>query len=88
MSIENSGQMRRLVERIKDEDTRRVIEEVLKASLSSGDVRKVISQTTFGFQESEGDDGGKEVTLNPIQGENVQLPNRPPFEDARRPHNL
>tara|TARA_R110000824_G_scaffold33327_1_gene106773 strand:+ start:1190 stop:1444 length:255 start_codon:yes stop_codon:yes gene_type:complete len=80
--------IRRLIELIKDEPTRKAFETLSRDAVGEDDVRKVISQTTFGFQESEGNDGGKEVTLKPIQGENVQLPNRPPFEDARRPHNI
>jgi len=79
--------IRRLIELIKDEPTRKAFETLSRETVGEDDVRRVIADTTFGFQESEGE-GGKEVKLTPIgEGANVENPNRPP-PDARRPHNI
>lgn len=82
MSIANSGQMRRLIERIQDEDTRRAIDGVLKESLNEDDVRKVVTTTTFGFEESSDDSGNKQVRLRQVR--RVGDPQEPPPDNRMR----
>jgi sugar/nucleoside kinase (ribokinase family) len=77
--------IRRLIEVISDEPTRRALEELARESIDTDGVREVISQTTFGFQESSGgDDDEREVRLEPIIGDNLRRPERPEPPPPRR----
>jgi len=79
--------IRRLIELIGDEPTRRAFEILSREAVTPEDVITTISQTSFGFKESTGDDGEREVTLKP-RGRNVENPPQPPPDDARRPYNI
>jgi hypothetical protein len=79
--------IRRLIELIPDETTRRAFEVLSRESLDSGDVLNVISQTSFGFQESSGEDGGRVVRLRGVRqvGDLPAPPdNRPQLRRIRR----